>query len=190
MLFNQLIQKSAQGLGASQSGVQKNLTRLFDGLFPSWPTILATLLAVSVLLIVMTKYLWKPIKKYVKNRQTFIQTNIDNSTKQQTEAISDRKKAFNELNIARVEADKIISNAKDEAKVVKKSILAEASEQTRHMLKSTQDEIVKERAKMKSESRKEIITIAFAAAEKIIGKNVNDKVNKRIIEEYINNDVK
>lgn len=185
MLTHIIQQGLSKTNGQLVGSTQSDLTKLFQGLFPSWPTVLATMLSITVLLIVMTKYLWKPMKKYVTNRHDFIQANIDNSTQQKIDAINDRKIAGQELDDAKVEAANIVNIAKTEAANVKNDIINHANEQSKQLLEAAQAEMVREKARLKTESKDEIITIAFAAAEKIIGKNVDSQTNKKIIEDYI-----
>jgi F-type H+-transporting ATPase subunit b len=125
------------------------------------------------------------MKKYVSDRHDFIQTNIDNSVKQEAAAIDNRKLALRELDSARLEANQIVDNARKEATVVKSEIIAQTNEQSRQILESARAEIVREKERLAMESKEEIISIAFAAAEKIIGKNVDSKINKKIIEDFI-----
>ncbi len=170
---------------ASQHTPQSDLTALFQGLFPTWPTILATMLAITVLFIVLTKYLWKPMKKYVNDRHNFIQGNIDSAVKKEVEATNSRKAALEELDAARLEADQIINNARTEALHLKKEILDQSKMQSKQILDAAHAEILKDKLRLQHESKEEIVSIALEAAKKIIGKNVDSKTNRRIIEDYI-----
>ena len=170
---------------ASRNTTQKDLTALFQGLFPTWPTILATMLAVTVLFIVLTKFLWKPMKKYVNDRHTFIQVNIDSAIKKEIEATNSRKAALKELDAARVEADQIINNARMEALNLRKEMLDESKQQSKQILEAANAEILRNKLRLKHESKQEIVSIALDAAKKIIGENVDSKTNRKIIEDYI-----
>lgn len=61
---------------ASQSELGKEVENLFKGLFPNPYIMLATVLSFAILFIILSKFLYNPLKKYWKRRK-FLQENID-----------------------------------------------------------------------------------------------------------------
>ena len=188
--MKEMLQIFNNSINQTQSSPSTDLTKLFQSLFPAWPTIVATILAVTVLMIVLTKYIWKPFKKYVTDRSNFIQSNIDASTQQKVDAVNDRKKAINELNVARQEANTIVENAKKSALLLHEDIIGKAHEQKQQILDDAKLDIKNQKAKLYQDTRNEIISVAFNAAEKLIEKNIDTKTNKKIIEDYLKNNEK
>jgi F-type H+-transporting ATPase subunit b len=97
------------------SKLASDLTNKFDAIFPTWPTIVATLLSLLIIVIVLTKFLYNPIKKIHDERRKYINDNIQTAIKENTNAILDREEANNELIKARLKAKEIINVANEQA---------------------------------------------------------------------------
>ncbi len=162
-----------------------DLNEKFSALFPSWVTIVATVLAFTILLIILTLLVWKPVKKMVESRQAYIQNNIDEATAQNTEASNDREKANQELVEARVEAAQIVADAKFAAEKNRTSIKKQAKEESDKILANAKEEIEAEKIKLAKETKQEIVEVALAAAAKIVEKEVDSKVNRKLVEDFV-----
>ena len=169
----------------SNQTTSTSVKELFDGLFPTWPTMLATVLSLLILLFVLTKFLYKPIKKSVEDRKKYIQNNIDEAENQNQAASSDREKANAELIEARKEAATVIAAAKIKAEQVKSNALITAKEEAELLIKSANEDIEIQKAKFAKESKQAIVDVALTAAAKIVEKEVDSKVNKKIIKDFI-----
>jgi len=169
-----------------QSDTSKDITqKVNEGLFPTWTVVLATILAVLILMLVLTKLLYKPVKKNFKDRQDYIQNNIDEATKQNDEASSDRVKANEELMIARSEAADILTAAKVRSEQVRAEKLEAARLEAQQLVKTAKLDIEQEKSKFEEEAKKEMVEIALKAASKVVEKEVDNKTNRKIVEDYI-----
>ena len=157
----------------------------FAGLFPTWITVVATIVAVLILMLVLTKLLYEPIKKNFKDRQSYIQTNINEAERQNTVASSDREKANDELIIARSAAADILTTAKVQAEVVRAKEIAKAKEEAQGIISSARAEMANEQTKFEMESKAAMVDIALEAAAKVVEKEVDNKTNRKIVEDYI-----
>ena len=88
-------------------------------LMPSLYIMIATLGSFVVLLLILTKLLYKPVKKMVKNRQDFIQKNIDDSINAKQNAINLEQEARDRLVDSKLMALEIINKSKLDAEVLK-----------------------------------------------------------------------
>ena len=88
-----------------------------------------------------------------------------------------------QLKGAKNEAHEIIEAAKLSAKQEGAQILSKARVDANNAVEKAQRDI--EREKMMAE--KEITEVAFLAAEKIVGKELNDEEQKKYIDDFINN---
>lgn len=165
--------------------IADDIRKKFLGLFPAWPTILATALALTVLTVVLTKLVWKPVKRMIQERRNFIKQNIDQARSQNIDAEKNRELALNELNNSRHEASMIIAKAKSNAHKIMEDNVEETRQKIDHMMKTAKEEIEKEKQKFELEARNEIIEVALAAASKVIQKNVDSDVNRKLIQDFI-----
>ncbi len=162
-----------------------DLKKLFDGLFPTWTTMLATVLALIILLSVLTFLVYKPVKKAFQSRKNYIQNNIDESERMNLEASSDREQANEELMQAQIEANEIVSNAKVKAEAVKALEVAAAKERVRTLVSDARKDIAHQQEKFEQDSKEAIINVALEAAEKVVEKEVDNKTNRKIISDFV-----
>lgn len=176
---------SCSSKSADSKSTADSISELFDGIFPTWPTVLATILSLLILMFVLTKFLYNPIKKSVEDRRKYIQGNIDEAEDQNKKASSDREKANEELIQARKEAADVITNAKLRAEKIKSNSLIIAKKEADRLLKSANEDIEIEKAKFAKESKKAIVDVALSAAAKIVEKEVDTKANKKMVKDFI-----
>ena len=90
--------------------------------------ILVSLVNLLLLFLLIKKFLYKPVKKMLKNRQKTIDDTYLEAEKAKNQAISEQKEYAQKLSSAKEEADGIIQSAVSIAKAREKEILAEAKE--------------------------------------------------------------
>ena len=168
-----------------EQNLSKILTGKFEGLFPSLFTIIATLLSLTIIIIVLTKFLYNPIKKMHDQRKKYIQDNIDVAEKENKEAILDREKANKELILARLKANKIIEKAKSEALEVREVKINLAKKEAKKVIDDANSKIKSQKIKFEEDSKKVIVDVALLAAAKIVEKEIDSKTNRKIIENFI-----
>lgn len=177
--MNYLTQTEVPNLEILKSGtsdIGTSITERFAGIFPSWPIMLATVIAFVIILIVLTKLVYKPVRKMLKNRQKFIQNNIDESEKKVNESNILYEKANIEILDARLKAEKIIKEAYILAENAKTIKVQEAKDKSKQLLKETKFYIDQQKEIFAQESKEEIVNIAGEMAKKIISKN-EEKIN-------------
>ena len=157
----------------------------FEALFPSIFTIIATLLSLTIIIFVLTKFLYHPIKKMHDERRKYIQDNIDVAEKENKHASLDREKANKELILARLKANEIIEKAKSEAFEVRETKIDFAKKEAQKVIDDANKKIKSQQMKFEEESKKIIVDIALSAAKKIIEKEIDPKTNKKIIEDFV-----
>ncbi len=170
---------------AAASQLKTTLTKNFDALFPTWTTVLATVLALIILLTVLTLFVYKPVKKAFQSRKNYIQNNIDESERMNIEASSDREQANEELMRAQLEANEIISSARVKAEAVKAKKVAAAKDEVKTLVHDAKKDIAHQQEKFEQDSKEAIITVALEAASKVVEKEVDNKVNRKIISDYV-----
>lgn len=165
--------------------VAQDLSEKFDALFPAWPTVVATILAVLILLFVLSKFLYKPVKKMHDDRKRYIQNNISEAERLSKDAILDREKANDEIIQARIQATEIIAAARVDAENTRAQKILLANEEAHRLLVDAKRDIESQQAKFDQDSKEAIIDVALAAAAKVIEKEVDNKTNRKIIEDFI-----
>ena len=137
-----------------------------------------------VLIILLKKFAWSPILKAVDDRNNSINEALSSAEKAKSEMeqlSADNKKILNE---ALIERDAIIKEARD----IKIKTIADAknnaSIEAEKIISSAKEQIKNEKMKAMTELKNEIADISIQMAEKIIITELKDaKRQKKLIEE-------
>ena len=141
-----------------------------------------------VLIILLKKFAWSPILKAVDDRNNSINEALSSAEKAKSEMeqlSADNKKILNE---ALIERDGIIKEARD----IKIKTIADAknnaSIEAEKIISSAKEQIKNEKMKAMTELKNEIADISIQMAEKIIITELKDaKSQKKLIEEDLKN---
>ena len=148
--------------------------------------LLWTVINLIVFFVLMKVFLFKPIKKTLDARKELIAKQFKDA--EDANNAAEQKMADYESKIANVqsEAEQIISDAKDNAKVEYGKIISRAEVDTARMKKEAQKQIDAEKESTRAAAKEEIASLAMQAAEKVVGANVDDKTNNNILNEFLN----
>jgi F-type H+-transporting ATPase subunit b len=138
-----------------------------------------------ILVIVLWRFVLKPVNNMIKKRQDEIRENIDNADRQNEEAAKYLEEQKANIEKSRQEAKKIIDEGKDAARKIREEIEAKAGEKSRTMIEDALAEIRTEKDRSLSEVKNEIIEIALAASEKIVSKELSGEEHKKLIEDSL-----
>lgn len=170
--------------------VSDHIQDKFNALFPAWPTIVATILAFIILLLVLSKFFWHPVKKMINDRKEYIKNNIDESNNLKKESEKNFEQSISNLNNSLTEAREIIDSAKYDADKIKNDSILKTKKEIDKMWLNAKQEIIKEKTNLQKEIKNEIIEVALTAAAKVIEKNVDNETNRKIISNFVKNSEK
>lgn len=156
-------------------------------IFPNIGSLVVQLLATTVMVFVVVKFFWKPIKANLDTRREYIKKNIDEAGKLNEEAQINLENSNKAIKDANVEARRIKENAETEALLARQKILNKAEEEANNKLKIAEEQIIKEREEAKQEIREEIINVAMMAASKIVEREINKEDNEKLVNDFLDN---
>ena len=131
-------------------------------------------LASTIILFIIIRFLlWKPITRILEARRDAIDKELNEAKQAKEQAVKLEEELILEKKKAQAEIRDLISNAEKEANLRRDEIINQAKEEAKKRLANLQDELAIEKANMQNDIKKEIIDIAFAAAEKIVSKEVD-----------------
>lgn len=158
---------------------------IVEQLIPNPATMAATLCSVLVLFLLVRKFLWPSVKRYLNARADAMQEELAKSMEARNDAEKDREQARSELENASRRGEEIVSIAIREAKDEKKAILDKAEVEANALRKEAREQMEKERNEMHSSMQKEIVDVAFAAAGKLIGTQKGEEADRLAIEAFV-----
>ena len=162
------------------------MVEMTQGLIELNWTSLMIVLNLLILNIILKKYFWEKIRKFMQDRQDAIQDAFDSAEAMNKRA--DEKMRNYSARISNVEEEgrEIIRQAKQQADAQAQEILAEARAQASDMIAKAEKNIELEKAKAMEEMRQEIGALALMAAEKIVEKEVEGVGQDAIVDDVIN----
>ena len=123
----------------------------------------------AILLAVLTKVLYGPILKMIKDRQAKIDEGLRLSETMQTEREKLELLKENKIDEGRAEAKQIIAEAREAAKAQKDTILAEARMEAQAEKEKAMKEVEARQTQLESDLRIQAVELAAMMAEKAIG---------------------
>jgi F-type H+-transporting ATPase subunit b len=152
---------------------------------PMSSTIFWSIIVFVILIVVLWRFIFKPVNNIISKRQTEIQESINSADKQKEEAQKFLEEQKIQLDEAKKEARKIIEDGKTAARKVKGEIEEKALEKSRAIMEAAMSEINTEKERSIAEVKNKMVDIALAATEKMIAKNLSEKEHKKLIEETL-----
>ena len=140
---------------------------------------------VFILYLILRKFFWEKIKKFMDDRAAAVQDAIDAAEAVNKRA--DEKMANYSKRIANVEEEgrEIIKASKQQADAQAQIIIEEARKQASDIIAKAEKTIELEKSQAMEEMRKEIASIAMLAAEQIVGKEIDSVGQDAIIDQAI-----
>ena len=140
---------------------------------------------VFILYLILRKFFWEKIKKFMDDRAAAVQDAIDAAEAVNKRA--DEKMANYSRRIANVEEEgrEIIKASKQQADAQAQIIIEEARKQAGDIIAKAEKTIEQEKAQAMEEMRKEIASIAMLAAEQIVGREIDSVGQDAIIDQAI-----
>jgi len=156
-----------------------------DIIMPEPGSIIWTLCVFTVLLIVLRKWAWGPIVQGLQAREDGIRKDIEEAKQARIESEELLEKYKTQLEEARKDAQKVISDANARAEALLEERKKETETEVQGMLEKAKNEIDLERQKVAQELRQEVVEIAITAASKVIGQALKAEDHSDLIEREI-----
>ncbi len=135
---------------------------------------------IAILFVVLRVFLFKPINKIMDERTKSIQNDIDSAQKSREEAEELKTEYTQTLADAKAEV-----KAREEASAAKQEMISSSEEEARQIIDTANKTIENERKRAMQEAQSYVADLAIAAASKIIGENVDDEKNRRLVDDFL-----
>lgn len=142
-------------------------------------------IAVFFLFLIMSYFLFNPVRKLLKDRQDKISSDIDN-------AIADKKdaaelKALYEAKLKDIdkEAEEILSEARRKALKNETKIIDEAKQEAARIIHRANEEAELSKKRAMDEVKQEMVTVASMMAAKVVAANIDATIQDTLVEETL-----
>lgn len=149
------------------------------------------IIATLILFLVVRAFLWKPITQFLEARRDQMDKDLLEAQEARERAIKLEEDLQAKYDGAKVEIQKLLKQAETEGNSRREEIVAEAKAEAQRILEMANEDIKREIASQEKDIKNQIVSIAFLAAEAILGNEIDhDKYLEavtKIIESGTNN---
>ena len=144
-----------------------------------------TIVCFLIALFVLKRYAFGPIQKLIDERRERIRRALDEADKARDEARTLLEEHRKLIGQARSEAEEILSEARQVARGMQERVKEETEADRQRRLEETRRQIEAETRRALEAIRAEVAELSLVAAEKVTRKSLDDKDQRRLIDEAI-----
>jgi F-type H+-transporting ATPase subunit b len=154
-------------------------------LTPNGGLMVWTLIVFGILFFVLRRFAWPVLLESVEAREKSLRDAIAAAelSRAESERLLAEHKA--QLDAARADAQKIIADGRAVAEKMRVDHLAETKKQQDEMLARVKRDIETEKTNAVADLRREAIDLAISGASKVIGKNLDDATNRKLVGDFL-----
>ncbi len=167
-------------------GISDSISETVSSAIPNLWISLAQLGAFLVMVFVFFKFAYQPIKKKLKERSEYQMNNITKSKQELAQAEKARQIAENNIQASRTQANEIVQAAEKEAKLRSEKIMEDAQKELERKQKQGEIEIAERKALLERKAHNEIVSTALDASKAILGRELTQEDNDKIVDDFIN----
>lgn len=149
--------------------------------------ILISLLNLLILFLILKKFLFKPVRKALADRQEQVDSLYGEANRSRTEAAAMKQQYEEKLAAAREEADGLVRTATRNAQQRSDAMLAETTGHLAFMKQKAEEDIAQEKKQMLRDVQGELSQMAVEIASKIVGREINADDHKQLVDDFIRN---
>lgn len=147
--------------------------------------IISQILSFLIMLWILKRYAWKPILKFMDDRQSNIKSQFD-EIEDQKKQLSSQIKEYNEkLSALDAKAHSKIREAVETGQQMAQKIQQDALSQARSVIAKAELDAQKELHRAKVHLKNELVNLVLATTEKIFKADLNQEKQKKLIVDFV-----
>lgn len=172
-------------LASAESEAPIDETSFINKLIPNWTSFVTQVAALVVMLIIVIIIGYKPVKRMLKKRQDYVESSIRDAELNKAQAEQDRIQAQEMVLASQNEASVILQNAKADAESTRTQMVEETNKEIAKMKQQAEEDIVRSKQEALDDIHDEMVSIALTASSELLKREINEKDNARIVEDFI-----
>ncbi len=161
------------------------MPEIFTKLGIDYKLIIAQAVNFVLLLVILQRLAYKPVLKMLNDRTEKINKSLKQAQKIEEELKNTEETKIAEIKKAKEESQRIIKEAQDSAEKKSLEALEKTRTKTKEIVEKAKQEIRSEKEKSVAEAKKEIADISILIAKKIIGNSIDEKEQKKIVNDVL-----
>ena len=148
-------------------------------------TFILTILNLFIQMFLMKKFLFKPIRRVLEERQKRADQNIRAAEQEKAEAEAVKAEYTKNMERARTEAAGILERAKQDASQQADALLANARTEAQSLKTKAENDIRQEKKRVLNEAKDEIGGLAMDIAGRVIEREVHEADHRALIDDFL-----
>jgi F-type H+-transporting ATPase subunit b len=144
-----------------------------------------TIITFLIVLWVLRRFAFGPIQRLIDQRRDRIREALDEADKARSEARELRELTAKEREEAKLEREQILEEARRQSQRLVEQAKERADADLKEQLEKNREELAAENARLREQIRRDVVELTLFAAEKVTGKVLDEKDQRRLIEETI-----
>lgn len=152
----------------------------------NWPLLLIQVATFLAAMIVVWKLFWGPLTAMMKERSRKISDDLQRAENGRREVEALEGEYHRRLAEIEERARKEINDALQRGSQAKDEIIKEARIEAQRVLEKARRDLAAEREQVIRELRNQMADISLAAVEKLIGQGMDQKIQQRLLDQFLN----
>ena len=150
-----------------------------------WGTIIVTCITFGILLLLLKKFAWGPLKDVMDKREHDINKDIDDAEQAKLNAQKLEEQNKQTLKETQDEVQRILEDSKVQARKQHEEIIHEANIRANGMVETAQNEINSEKERAIADINNPVSELSVLIASKVLQKEISEQDQKALVEKYI-----
>lgn len=159
-------------LGAAGGGVE-------------WGTVIVTVITFAILLALLKKFAWGPLKEVMDKRERDINRDIDEAEEAKLNAQKLEEENKKTLKQTQDEVQRILEDARVQARKQHEEIIHEANIRANGMIETAQSEINSEKERALADINNQVSELSVLIASKVLKKEISEQDRKELVDKYL-----
>ena len=159
-------------LGAAAGGVE-------------WGTTIVTIITFIILLALLKKFAWGPLKEVMDKRERDINRDIDEAEEAKLNAQKLEEENKKTLKETQDEVQRILEDARVQAHKQQEDIIHEANIRANGMIETAQSEINSEKERALTDINNQVSELSVLIASKVLQKEISEQDQKALVDKYL-----
>ena len=148
-------------------------------------TVIFSIVTFALLALLLRLFLYKPVLAMLDKRRQAVNEALDQAERTRVEAEKADERLQEKLNATRLEADRIISEARSRAEENTAALLQQAKEDAERISAQAVADIALERERALAELREQTADLALLAAEKALTSTLTDEQQQKLLDSFV-----
>ncbi|HCU0917918.1 TPA: F0F1 ATP synthase subunit B [Staphylococcus aureus] len=150
-----------------------------------WGTVIVQVLTFIVLLALLKKFAWGPLKDVMDKRERDINRDIDDAEQAKLNAQKLEEENKQKLKEIQEEVQKILEDAKVQARQQQEQIIHEANVRANGMIETAQSEINSQKERAIADINNQVSELSVLIASKVLRKEISEQDQKALVDKYL-----